>query len=82
MVQRHKGKGKFRYDFLQTIYHQAWVLHGECLYIVYRNKIFLLLVIFIYSDSNLIKQDFSEDIQKFRDYENVSGLSQAENPQI
>lgn len=78
MVHGHKGKGKFRYDFLQTVYHQAWVLHGECLYIVYRKKFFLLLILFIYSDSNLMKLD----VQKFRDYENVSGLSQAENPQI
>lgn len=43
-----------------------------------QKQVFLLLVTFIYFDSNLMKQD----VQKFRDYENVPGLSQAENPKI
>lgn len=42
--------------FLQTIHHQARVLHGECLYIVYRNKFFIACFKFIYSLNNLMKQ--------------------------
>lgn len=70
--------------FLQTIYHQARVLHGECLYTVYRNKFFIACFKFIYSLSNVMKRGprFSEMSSDSEIMKMSSGLSQAENPQI
>lgn len=45
---------------LSSDYISSSTLHGECLCIVYKNKGFLLLFKFIYSDSNLVKQDFQK----------------------
>lgn len=67
---------------LSSDYISSSTLHGECLCIVYKNKVFLLLFKFIYSDSNLVKQDFQKVLRNSDfNYENVSDLSQAENPQ-
>lgn len=70
--------------FLQIVYHQARVLHEECLYIVYRNKFFIACFKFIYSLSNLMKQGprFSETTSDSEVMKMSSGLPQAENPQI